>query len=139
MPKNVTLQLPEELYEHLKQAAAALQQPVETVLVQVVQAGLPPAVEDLPPEQRDDFEIMARLSDCELWKIAHSSLSKAKQRQLSSLLNKNQLGNLTESEHRKLESLRQEVSLITLRKAHAYALLKWRNQRIPTLDELCQE
>ncbi|GIX48912.1 MAG: hypothetical protein KatS3mg131_3123 [Candidatus Tectimicrobiota bacterium] len=82
---------------------------------------------------------MARLSDQELWNIAQSTLPKAKQLQLSRLLRKNAAGILTEKEHRKLEALHREADLITLRKAHAYALLKWRNRRIPTLDALRKE
>jgi hypothetical protein len=136
MAQTVTLKLPEEIYECLKRAAEALQQPIETVLVQVVQAGLPPSVDDVPPEYREEFQAMARLSDQELWDVAQSTLPKAKQLQLSRLLRKNEAGTLSEKEHRKLEALHREADLITLRKAHAYALLKWRNRRIPTLDEL---
>lgn len=138
---TVTLELPEEIYEHLKQAADDLRQPLETILIQAVQAGLPPSVGDLPPEDREEFAAMARLSDEKLWEIACSSLSASKQRQLSHLLRKEQEGTLmgTGEERRKLEALHQEVNWITLRKAHAYALLKWRNRRVPTVAELHRE
>jgi len=136
---TLTLELPEEIYEHLKRAAEDLGQPLETVLMQAVQAGLPPSVEDLPPEDREEFAAMARLSDEELREIARSSLPASKQRQLSRLLHKEQESNLTEEERRKLEALHQEVDRITLRKAHAYALLKWRNRRVPTVAELHRE
>lgn len=139
MTQTITLNLPEEVHEHLKQTADALQQPIETVLVQAIRAGLPPSVADVPPEHREEFQAMARLSDQELWNIAQSTLPKAKQLQLSRLLRKNAAGILTEKEHRKLEALHREADLITLRKAHAYALLKWRNRRIPTLDALRKE
>ncbi len=136
MPQTITLQLPEEIYKRLKQAADALQQPLEVVLVQAVRAGLPPSVDDLPPEHRGEFKAMTRLSNEELWGIARSTLSEGKQRQLSRLLRKNEAGALNEQERRKLEALHREADLIMLRKAHAYALLKWRSQPLPSLDEL---
>lgn len=139
MAQTVTLQLPKEVYERLKQAADALHQSMETVLVQAVQAGLPPSVEDLPAKHRQEFQTMARLSDEELWSIARSMLPAVKQRQLTRLLHKNQEGTLTKQERDKLEALHWEADWITLRKAHAYALLKWRNHRIPTLAELPKE
>lgn len=139
MAQTVTLQLPNEVYERLKQAADALHQSMETVLVQAVQAGLPPSVEDVPPKHREEFKTMARLSDEQLWSIARSTLPAVKQRQLTRLLHKNQEGTLTEQERDKLEALHREADWITLRKAHAYALLKWRNHRIPTLAELQKE
>lgn len=136
MAQTVTLQLPTEVYERLKEAANALQQPMEMVLIQAVRAGLPPSVDDLFPEHREEFKAMALLSDEELWNIARSTLQEAKQRQLTRLLRKNEAGTLSEGERHKLEALHREADWITLRKAHAYALLKWRNQRIPSLDEL---
>jgi hypothetical protein len=130
------MQLSEETYARLKQACEVLQQPLETVLIHTIQAGLPPSVDDLPSEQQEAFTVMARLSDRKLWAIARSVLPPARQRRLTQLLSKNQSGVLSARERRALEALHREVNLLTLRKAHAYALLKWRGRSVPVLAEL---
>lgn len=136
MGQTVTVELPEDVYEHLKKAAEELGQPLEEVLTKAVQSGMPPSVEDLPEEQREAFAAMARMSDDELWEITRSSLPESKQRQLSRLLRKQQAGELTDEKRRKLDALHEEANSLTLRKAHAYALLKWRNRRLPTSADL---
>jgi hypothetical protein len=49
-----------------------------------------------------------------------------KQQKLSRLLRKNQAGTLTERERKALDELISESERLMLRKARAYALLKWR-------------
>jgi hypothetical protein len=112
------LQLPEEIYTQLKLASEAMQQPVEAITMQSVKVGLPPLIDDLPPEKQ-------------LWQVARSVFPETKQRQLSNLLRKNRAGTLTEKEERKLDTLHSEANLLMLRKAHAYALLKWRGYHVP--------
>jgi hypothetical protein len=131
----ITLQLPEEIYTQLKLASETLKQPIEEVLVQSVKMGLPPPIDDLPPEYQPEFAAMMRMSDGELWQIAQRVFPETKQRQLSNLLRKNQTGTLTEKEERKLDTLHREANQLMLRKAHAYALLKWRGHRVPKPTE----
>lgn len=104
--------------------------------MQALEAGLPPTEAELPPELRGEFAQLARLEDEALWKIARSSLPLAKQRTLSRLLRKNQEDTLTEAERQKLDALIEETDRLTLRKALAYALLKWRRHSLPSLAEL---
>jgi len=136
MPQIVTLQLPEAIYERVKRTAEATKRPLEDVLLKTIEMALPPSVEDLPLEYHGEFIAMENLSDEELWKIAESKMSPERQRRYSLLLRKNQAGTLKNIEKQQLANLGTEARKLTLRKAHAYALLKWRGHRIPALAEL---
>jgi hypothetical protein len=63
-------------------------------------------------------------------------LSPAKQRLYSRLLHKNSQGTITAREKETLYALGEEARRLTLKKAHAYMLLKWRGHRIPSQEEL---
>jgi len=136
MAHTVTLRLPENIYGRLKQTAQVTKKPMEEVIVQSVKAGMPPSVDDLPPEYREEFLAMERLSDEQLWQVAESMIPAGHQRRYASRLRKNQAGTLTEREREQLTQLGTEARKLTLRKAHAYALLRWRGHRIPTSAEL---
>jgi hypothetical protein len=136
MAQSVTLQLPEAVYERVRQTAEVIKLPVEEVLIRTIEAGLPPSVNDLPDSYREEFLSMERLNDDELLKVAESVMSAAQQRRYSLLLRKNRSGTLTENEQKQLITLGAEARKLTLRKSHAYAILKWRGYRIPTLAEL---
>ncbi len=56
----------------------------------------------------------------------------------STLLQKNQAGELTDIEQKQLAVLQKEVNKIMLQKARAAVLLRFRGQRLPTLTELRQ-
>ncbi|MBM3234747.1 hypothetical protein FJZ31_00435 [Candidatus Poribacteria bacterium] len=136
MAQSVTLQLPEVIYERVRRAAEATKRPVEEVLVKTIEAMMPPTVDDLPLSYREEFLSMESLSDYELLKVAESIMPPTQQRRYSFLLRKNQKGTLTEKEREQLAQLGAEARKLTLRKSHAYAILKWRGHRIPTLVEL---
>jgi hypothetical protein len=70
--QNVTVQLPESLYRRLHQAAQAMQQPLEAVLLRAVQVGSSPAWEDVPAQFQADLAALDRLDDTALWRIARS-------------------------------------------------------------------
>ena len=52
------------------------------------------------------------------------------------LLAKNETRSLTPEERQELSALRQAADQLMLCKAYAWSLLRWRGQRIPTLEEL---
>jgi hypothetical protein len=51
-------------------------------------------------------------------------------------LAKNAAGSLTVGERKKLNALGDEARQLTLKKAHAYLLLKWRGHTIPSSEEI---
>jgi hypothetical protein len=63
-------------------------------------------------------------------------LPPAHQRLYSRLLQKNSQGAITVPEKKKLHALGEEARRLTLKKAHAYMLLKWRGHYIPSPEEL---
>ena len=138
MTHTVTVHLPEDIYDRLKQSAQVTQKPMEELVVQSVRAGMPPLLSDLPAKDQEAFLILERLSDEELWQVAKNTLPAGHQRRYSYLLRKNQTGTLTEPEEEQLSEFGAEARNLTLRKAYAYALLKWRGHRIPTPSELRQ-
>ena len=71
-----------------------------------------------------------------LWQIARRDLADDRIALYEDLLAKNQDGDLKADEQSALNVLREEADLLMLRRSYAYALLKWRGHRIPTLSEL---
>lgn len=133
--QNVTVQLPESLYRRLQQAAQAMQQPLEAVLLRAVQVGSPPAWEDVPAQFQADLAALDRLDDIALWRIARSRQA-ADMVLYQELLDKKANGTLTSDEQAELVQLRTEADRFMLRKAQAVALLRWRGHTIPPADKL---
>lgn len=127
----ITVELPEKVYNHVKQAAEGMKRPVERVLASIV-IGATPSLEKVPAQYRSDLESMEILGDGELWKIAERRVPVEHQRRLERLLEHSQSGELTEREQQTLTRLRNEGDRLTLRKAYAYLLLKYRGHRIPS-------
>ncbi len=97
---------------------------------------MPPSVNDLPAEYTQECLALERLSDSRLWQVTKGTLSTTHQRRYSNLLRKNQAGTLSEREREQLRRLGDEARRLTLRRAYAYALLRWRGHPIPTPIEL---
>ena len=138
MPNTVTLTLPEHVYENYRQKAQTTNKPVKQVLEEVVCASQPspPPVDDVPEYLRPDLRALEKLSNEELRCIAESHLEPAKQRKLDRLLDKNQAGTITKKGLQQLDAVLQEGQRLTVIKAHAWVLLKWRGEPIPTYEEL---
>jgi len=136
MTRTVTVGLPEEIYDRLKQSARASNRAVEELVVQSVKAGMPPSVSDLPAECSQEILALERLSDSRLRKVSRSALPMARQRRYNYLLRKNQAGKLTEREREQLSQIGAEARMVTLRRSYAFALLRWRGYPIPSPAEL---
>ncbi len=137
--RTVTLQLPEDLYLRLQQAAQATKQSLNEIFLRVVQIGSPPGWEDVPAEFQADLATLDRLDDTALWRIAHRKQPDAEMRAYQELLDKNATGTISETETRELQALRTECDRFMLRKAHAVALLRWRGRQIPPANGCCLE
>ena len=140
MPHTVTLTLPELVYENYQHKAKTTNRSVKQVIEEVICNGQPspPSVDDAPEYLRADLKALEQLSNEELRRIAESHLEPAKQRKLSCLLDKNQAGTLKKKECQQMDELLQEGQRLMVIKAHAWVLLKWRGERIPTYEELRQ-
>jgi len=134
--QTVTLELPEPLWEWAQRTATVTQRPVEKVLVDSLSATIPPPLDDIPDEFRNELALLETKNDDDLWTITRSSLSPKTLRQYDELLDKNSKGTLTTQEKRKLEKLRKDAERIMLMRARAFVLLQWRGYRLLTVDEL---
>ncbi len=81
---------------------------------------------------------MERLSDEALWQIAQGTMNRDKVALYDVLLERQQDHHLTPEGREWLTRLRKEAEALTLRKAHAFALLSSRGLELPSLQELHQ-
>jgi len=136
MSRTVTLQLPEDLYLRLQQAARATKQSLEDIFLRAINVGNPPGWDDVPAEFQADIAALDRLDDTALWRVARSKKTEAAVSDYQQLLDKNADGTISKEESRKLNGLRAEFDRCMLSKAHAVALLRWRGHSIPPADKL---
>jgi hypothetical protein len=128
----IRLELPEDIYRRLTEAATLTQQPLEEVLVQTIRGNLPPVLADLDQEQRPLVADLPGLDDAALWAVARAPLPAAHWRRHQRLLQKGEQGPLTPAEQAALAALREETDRYVLRRSYALALLKWRGHTVPT-------
>jgi hypothetical protein len=131
--QQVTVDLPLPLFRFLARLAEQTHQPLEKLVAQSVAGNLPPSVDNAPEEIQSELLALQWLPIEELEQIAYEQVAKKSQKQHLHLLEK---GNLTVAEQRKLSKLRQQADLLMLRKAYAWAVLRWRGHPIPRLDEI---
>jgi hypothetical protein len=136
MTQNVTLPLPEHLYQRFEQVAKATKQSVTDVLLRAVEVGSPPGWENVTAEFQPDLAALDRLDDKALWQIARSQQDEADMSRYEDLLHKNANDTLTTAERDELTNLRREADRFMLRKAHAAAILRWRGYQLPPADKL---
>lgn len=134
--QTLTLELPEIVYEQLSQMAQASQQSLDTVAIQSVRVGLPPNLNNFPEDLQSDLWALNTLADSTLWEIARSELDEDKTVLYEDLLIRNQNASLNKEEKETLIILRKEADMLMFRRSYAYALLKWRGNRVPTLADL---
>lgn len=123
--RPVTLHLPQDLMQRARQSAEVLQQPLDNMLTDAIDAVLPD-LEGVPKEMQPTLLRMIWLDDHKLWEFARSTMPKGQQEQLQFLADLQTQRPLTPDEAQSLEQLQQEYSRITLCKARAYALLSLR-------------
>lgn len=134
--QTVTIHLPERLWHQFQEAAKEDDLSLENMLLQAIQGNRPPSLATVPDRIRPELRALKTLGDTELWQIAESRVALETQDRLEWLLAKNQAGTLTETEKQELDQLSEEAERLTVKKAFAYTLLRWRGYPIPTLDSL---
>ena len=132
----VTLQLPEPILSYFRQLALATKRPLEQLLRQSVEGNLPPSVDTMPSEMRDELLALQTLPVEELTRIAASQAPPEKQARHLELLERHRLAAITPADQDELAALRLAADRLMLRKAYAWAVLRWRGYPIPPLAEL---
>lgn len=128
--KEVTIKIPEILYERARETAEATSLSLDEVFAQSIALSLPPLEEELSGEIRSMLSSLALLSDDELENIAHGQMYVPDQESLESLAETQKRRPLTSKEQVELNGLMIEVQKFMLRKAEAYRLLARRGYSI---------
>jgi len=126
MLQTVTLQFSEEMLRRFRRGAVVARKPFEQFLAERLAEAVPPLADEMPAEIQMELDKLESLDNEALQQLAHSHLSPEKQRAYSASLTKNQRGTLSPAEKEKLRALGDEARRLTLKKAHASLLLKWR-------------
>jgi hypothetical protein len=136
MTHSLTVTLTDHLYRQLQRQAQVVNRPLSEVAATALESLVVPVEDDLPPGLQAELSAMAYLSDDALWQIASSVMNNDKIALYDVLLERSRSGMLTSEGQAWLDTLRDEADALMLRKAQAYALLKSRGHKLPTLDEL---
>jgi hypothetical protein len=80
--------MPEPLYRRLQRLAALTHRPVESLVLQALDAQVPLLLEDMPAPIRSDLRALETLDDTTLQQVAQSVWSPAQHAQYTALLDK---------------------------------------------------
>jgi hypothetical protein len=122
---DLTLTIPDELYERAKHIAESTSQPIEQVILQHLQT-LPAPLPILPDDVQAELDALKYLSDDALWTIAREQMPDVVQSRAHDLMNRNSQGTLSEAERSELDALVERADRLMVRKAEAAALLRER-------------
>ncbi|QTA87035.1 hypothetical protein [Desulfonema magnum] len=134
MPQ-ITLAIPDNLYNHVHRLAQTAREPVEKILLTALHTSLP-SLDGLPDQMIRELTDLENRDAGELRKVLSETVPPDQQEMLESLLHRNQLGILSPAENRQRASLQRAADMVMLRKARAAVLLRFRGERLPTLAEL---
>jgi hypothetical protein len=125
MNTEVTLTLPEAVYQQAARLASVTNRPVSDVLAEVIAASLPSveAMREAPP--------VSELSDREVLALSKLNPSQSEDERYSQLLDRQQAGVITDVDRAELSTLLQRYQWHLLRKAEALAEAVKRGLREP--------
>jgi hypothetical protein len=110
MSQTISLTLSQSTYDRLTTVAEAAGWSLEDVLLQTIKNGMPPSLQKVPEEFHAELLALHKLQDPELWPVVEGK---------------------DESPAGK-----RNAGFETLRRAYAYALLKWRGHPVPDPVEI---
>ena len=131
--QHIDIELPDDIYRRLEDAATLTQRPLEDVISQTIRGNLPPVLGDVAPDHRDLVADLQRLGDESLWAIGKEPLPSTEWRRHQRLLHKSERGILTLAEQTALDQLREASDRFVTRRSYALALLRWRGYTIPSI------
>ena len=126
MSTNVTVTLPDDVYQQVAQLARLANLEVNEVLAEAIELSLLPGT-----SQRSAAKPVTALSDKEVLKLARLQLSPAENRRFSQLLHRQQSGTLAPEHRTELLSLMNAYGNGLMRKAQALSEAVRRGLRVP--------
>src|SRR5262245_44619280 len=94
--RTITVNLPEALYERVKETAEASSLSPEEALIQFIAVSFPILEDDLSPDIRSELAAWSLLSDAKLWEIVDSTMDEDQQTQMETLAELSKRRPLTE-------------------------------------------
>jgi hypothetical protein len=129
--ETLTVQLPTQAVERLRQVANMSRRSVDDVIADTLSVTLPPMLESLPLQFQAELRILETLSSPELREQVQAQLPDTVVERYDELLAQNAAGQLSKADLVELDSLRQRADLLMYRKAYAALILKWRGEVVP--------
>lgn len=129
---EITVRVPEKLYQRLSQRAHQTQRALEDELLATMTTGLS-VNDELPSGVEDELAQLDVLSDELLWRIAHSRLTPLQANKLERLHIKAQRQPLTATERKQEQTLVHKYERLLLLRSRAARLLKDRGIDISSL------
>jgi hypothetical protein len=102
MSNQITITLPDDVYQKAKHFARLANRDLASVLVDTIQFSIPPI-----SLKATNFKSVSALSDQQVLALTELQMESGEDSRLSELLDKQQAGILTESEHSELQTLMQ--------------------------------
>jgi hypothetical protein len=112
MSQTISLTLPQSTYDRLTAVAEAADSSLEEVLLQTIKNGMPPSLQKVPADFHPLLLALHKFEDPALWEVVDGTAA-----DLPDVSDKN-------------------AGFETLRRAYAYALLKWRGHPVPDPAEI---
>lgn len=130
MVDKITLALPDDIQEAAQRLAKFQEQLIEDILIDRLRTSM------LPIDVQNELNALKYLSDDALWTIAKEQLEDNLQVQFHVLLERNNLGILTDIELNELNQLNARADELMLRKAEASSILRKRGHNFSQEDFL---
>src|SRR5579872_6395887 len=119
---SLQVELPADLFEQLREAAARSDQPIESVLVDTLAMLFGAAPEDW--EQRT--AALETLPDAQLWAVVHRRLARPAGARLRELTARGREAALSDEEQAELATLSDEADRLTVLRSRALLVPRWR-------------
>jgi hypothetical protein len=136
MAQALTLYLPDEALERYRRGAAVARMDLDAFIAERLAESTPPLADDVPESVRGELRSLEEGDDEALRQAAECHLPDGEQAEYDGLLSKHAEGSLTTVELKRLQALGDEARRLTLKKAHALMLLKWRGHSVPSRRNL---
>lgn len=114
MSNQITITLPNDVYQKAEHFARLANRDLASILVDTIQFSIPPITQEAA-----NLEPVSKLSDQQVLALTELQMKSEEDSRLSELLDRQQAGILTESEHPELQVLMQIYQEGLLRKATA--------------------
>lgn len=131
-----TVAVPQALYQRLERLAHLSGRSLESLVAQTLAASIPPIPDDLPAHTREALRALEQASDTDLWNTMREQVNAEHIEQWESARDRQRSGAASSEDLAAIAQLRDQIDLLTLRKAYAAVILKWRGHHIPSLAEL---